>query len=77
MVHSTPKPKTEHVQARVTDVLPATGLKFLTGAAGQLWTIKRGTPGSGLRALTPGGQVILTVLQNERFASTSALSPFD
>jgi hypothetical protein len=65
------QPQTLRAVATVTEVLPATGLAYLTDTLGQHWTITKGTAGSGLEALQPGVHVELTVTQHDDFSYVS------
>lgn len=58
-------PQTLRVVATVTDVLPATGLAYLTDSDGRHWTVTKSTAGRGLNSLEPGVQVDLSVTQRE------------
>ena len=45
---TTPNAKPLHVAAVVTQVLPATGLAYLSGCDGRSWAVSRATLGAGL-----------------------------
>lgn len=47
------------VHARITDMLPITGLAYATDEAGRLWTLTRSMPGDGFEELQPGRAVLL------------------
>ena len=66
MVDLMPKPSL--VTATVTEVLPATGLAYLTGADGRNWTVTKSTAGAGLHALEPGRRVDLKLNHHRRFS---------
>jgi hypothetical protein len=61
-------PKVHHIAATVTDVLPCVGLAYLAGDDGGDWTVTKGTPGGGLKELTPGAKVKLVVHEHTDFA---------
>jgi len=64
---TTPKAKPSHVVAVVTQVLPATGLAYLSGHDGRSWAVSRATLGAGLDTLEPGQRVGLTIAHHENF----------
>ena len=64
---TTPKAKPSHVVAVVTQVLPATGLAYLSGHDGRSWAVTRATPGAGLNNLEPGQRVALKIAHHDDF----------
>lgn len=66
-----------HVTATVEEVLPSTGLAYLTDAAQGSWTVTRSTRGDGLAGLRPGQQLDLTVVEHDGFALVSAYATLD
>lgn len=68
---STPNDQPSQVAAVVTQVLPATGLAYLSGQDGRSWAVTRSTPGAGLDALEPGQRVALTIEHHADFDMVS------
>ena len=64
---TTPSAKPSRVAAVVTQVLPATGLAYLSGHDGSSWAVTRATTGAGLDALEPGQRVALTIEHHADF----------
>ena len=64
---TTPNAKPSHVAAVVTQVLPATGLAYLSGHDGRSWAVTRATPGAGLDTLVPGQRVALKIAYRDKF----------
>jgi hypothetical protein len=67
----------QHVTATVQEVLPASGLAFLTDDDESTWTLTRGMSGVGLAALRPGQKLDLTLEHHEKFSVVSAYTPLD
>jgi hypothetical protein len=67
----------DHVTATVTEILPATGLAYLTDNHASDWTVTRSTPGVGLDHLQPGQRLDLKVAHHELFSIVSAYTPLD
>jgi len=75
---NTSQAKPSHVVAVVTEVLPATGLAYLSGHDGRSWAVTRATPGAGLDNLEPGQRVGLTIAHHDNFDVVSGYgSPQD
>jgi hypothetical protein len=66
-----------HVRAVVDEVLPHTGLVYLTDDHAGNWTATRSTPGVDLQALRPGQRVDLTVVDYGDFCVASGFAPLD
>lgn len=66
-----PAPTRTLATATVTDVLPATGLAYLTDDDQRRWTITKSTHGIGLACLQPGSRVDLTIIHHPGFALVS------
>lgn len=64
---TTPNAKPSHVAAVVTQVLPATGLAYLSGHDGRSWAVTRATLGAGLDTLKPGQRVGLKIEHHDSF----------
>ena len=69
--------RTITLKATVTDVLPATGLAYLSGEDGAAWTVTKSTPGAGLQSLKPGTQVGLKVERHDGFALVAEYATLD
>lgn len=62
------QPQALSVVATVTEVLPLTGLAYLTDSDGRAWPVTKSTAGRGLQALEPGVRVALSVVQHDSFS---------
>ncbi len=69
--------RVSHVQAIVDEVLPHSGLAFLTDQDQVSWAVTRSTPGAGLDRLSPGQRVDLTVDHHDDFSVASGYTPLD
>jgi hypothetical protein len=66
-----------HVTATVQEVLPNSGLAFLTGDDEACWTLSRSMSGVALADLKPGQKLNLTLEHHDRFSVVSAYTPLD
>lgn len=67
----------QHVTATVQEVLPASGLAFLTDGEDATWTLTRSMAGVGLAGLRPGQKLDLTLEHHDEFSVVSAYTPLD
>lgn len=75
MLFATDRP--QHVTATVEEVLPASGLAFLTDGDDTTWTLTRSMAGVGLAGLRPGQKLDLTIEHHDAFSVVSAYTPLD
>jgi hypothetical protein len=66
-----------HVRATVEEILPMTGLAYLTDDRAGSWVVTHSTPGAGLASLKPGQQLDLTVERHLDFSIVSGYAPLD
>jgi hypothetical protein len=66
-----------HVQGTVLEVLPATGLAYITDDQQRSWAVTRSTRGAGLTSLRPGQRLDLTVVDHTDFDVVSDYAPLD
>ncbi len=69
--------KVQHVKATVEEVLPTTGLAYLTDDHAGHWTVTRAMAGVGVDHLTPGQRLDLEVVHHQDFSLVSAYTPLD
>jgi hypothetical protein len=67
----------QHVTATVQEVLPTSGLAFLTDDEDANWTLTRSMTGVGLAGLRPGQKLDLTLEHHDEFSVVSAYTPLD
>ena len=67
----------QHVKATVEEVLPNSGLAYLTDDDAGHWTVTRSMPGVGLTNLTPGQRLDLEIQHHADFSLVSAYTPLD
>lgn len=65
------------VEGTVMEVMPSTGLAYLTGEDNMSWAVTRSTRGTGLQALRPGQRLRLKVVQHAEFAVVSEYAALD
>ena len=65
------------VTAVVQEVLPQTGLAYLTDAQGRSWVLTKGTAGLGLAELREGQTVMLTLEDHQDFQLVSGYAELD
>ena len=70
-------PAAAQVLGTVEQVLPATGLAYVTDDQARSWALTRSTRGTGLDQLRPGQRVALTVASHPDFDVVSDYSPLD
>jgi hypothetical protein len=75
MRFSSDRPK--HVTATVQEVLPVSGLAFLTDDDQSTWTLTRSMTGVGLAVLRPGQKLDLTLEHHDEFSVVSGYTPLD
>lgn len=66
-----PQPQALRVVATVTEVLPITGLAYVTDCDGRDWTITKSTTGGGLRTLGTGVHVELSIMWRDGLSFVS------
>lgn len=69
--------QTRHVRATVEEVLPTTGLAYLTDDDAVSWAVTRSMPGVGVSQLSPGQRLDLEIEQHRDFSIVSAYTPLD
>ena len=69
--------KHSQVKAVVDEVLPHTGLAYLTDENEVSWAVTRSNPGADLLGLRPGQRVDLTVEHHDGFSVASGYTPLD
>jgi hypothetical protein len=69
--------KEAHVRATVDEILPQTGLAYLTDDRAGSWVVTHSTPGVGLASLKPGQQLDLKVEHHLEFSIVSGYTPLD
>jgi hypothetical protein len=69
--------KRREVKAVVDEVLPNTGLAYLTDEHEGSWTVTRSTPGVDLKRMQPGQQASLMVASYGDFSVASGFTPLD
>ena len=74
---STSALKEAHVRATIEEILPKTGLAYLTDDRAGSWVVTHSTPGVGLSCLKPGQQLELTVEHHPDFSIVSGYTPLD
>lgn len=76
MIESPSDPR--HINATVDEILPSTGLAYLTDDGQGAWTVTKSTPGgTGLLNLRPGQRLDLTVVRHDDVELVSAYTPLD
>lgn len=65
------------VQATVEQVLPVTGIAYVTNASQRSWAITRGMRGTGLDKLQNGQQVELLLVRHDDFDFVSEYAQLD
>ena len=69
--------KIQHVKATVEEVLPTSGLAYLTDDDAGQWTVTRNMTGVGVPNLTPGQRLDLEIEHHRDFSLVSAYTPLD
>ena len=70
-----PPQRMAHVKATVDEVLPTTGLAYLTDDQLGQWTVTRSTAGMGVARLSPGQRLDLEIEHHGDFSVVSAYTP--
>ena len=68
-------PSASVVTATVDEVLPLTGLAYLTDDRQRGWTVTKSTPGMGLGTLVPGQKMQLRIERHGHFALVREYRP--
>ena len=71
------RPQVQHVKATVEEVLPNSGLAYLTDDHAAHWTVTRSMSGVGLSELTPGQRLDLEIQHHGDFSLVSAYTPLE
>ena len=69
--------KIRHVKATVEEVLPTSGLAYLTDDHAGHWTVTRNRAGVGVANLTPGQRLDREIEHHHDFSLVSAYTPLD